>query len=63
MPPGNLDLLVSEVERQMVIALKSFQNMSSGSDPGIKKSILIERQDHGYYLCLKDWCQTLGMCI
>ncbi|KAK5625857.1 hypothetical protein RRF57_001573 [Xylaria bambusicola] len=60
MPLANLDVLVSEVERQSIIALDSAQQTLPGSHHNAEKSIVIERQDHSYYLDLKGWCQTFG---
>ncbi|KAI0506426.1 hypothetical protein F5B22DRAFT_624246 [Xylaria bambusicola] len=61
MPLVNLDILVSEVERQTAIALNSRQENFSGSHHSPEKLIVIQRQDHDNYLHLKDWCQSVGL--
>ncbi|KAI0968983.1 hypothetical protein F4678DRAFT_176823 [Xylaria arbuscula] len=55
----NLDVLLSEVERQMKAVSDLSQQNTFGSNRNVGK-LTIEDQDHSFYRELKDWCQTLS---
>ncbi|KAI1827296.1 nucleoside phosphorylase domain-containing protein [Xylaria intraflava] len=59
MPLAKLDVLISEVERQIAIASSSSQQTTSGSNQNIEE-LVIDAQDRKCYLDLKDWCRILS---
>ncbi|TRX89728.1 hypothetical protein FHL15_009318 [Xylaria flabelliformis] len=56
----NLDVLLSEIERQIDLASKSSHNTLSISDHTARE-LFIHSEDRSYYHDLKDWCQTLAL--
>ncbi|GAP89770.1 putative pfs domain-containing protein [Rosellinia necatrix] len=54
-----LDVLLSEINRQIDLASKSSQNIPASSYQSAGE-LFIQNQDHSYYHDLKDWCLTLA---
>ncbi|KAI0097230.1 hypothetical protein GGR51DRAFT_541433 [Nemania sp. FL0031] len=57
-PPNQPSLLMSEIERQIIIASNSSQHTRFGSNHGIGE-LTIKGEDHINYLDLRDWCRIL----